>query len=69
MTAPEGWAAIILAAATLISSLAGLVVAVRSGQKASLTHDLVNGQSVALQQMREDKGFREGVAESNKGSS
>jgi len=42
---PGEFAQILVALATLVSSLAGLVVAIRTGQKTSATHELVNGAS------------------------
>ena len=42
---PGELAQILVALATLVSSLAGLVVAIRTGQKTSATHELVNGAS------------------------
>lgn len=58
---PGEVAAIILAAATLISSVAGLIVAVRSAAKAEVTHDLVNGQSAALLALQGKASHAEGV--------
>lgn len=54
-------AQLLVAAATLVSSLAALVVAVRTGQKTSATHELVNGASDQLNALREAQGFRAGV--------
>jgi len=42
---PKEAAELVVALATLVSSLAALVVAIRTGQKASATHELVNGAS------------------------
>lgn len=57
------WAAVLGAVATVLSSVASLVVAIRTGQKTSATHDLVNGQSAVVQALAEAKGNAEGRAE------
>lgn len=62
MSAAEA-AQLLVAAATLVSSLAGLVIAVRTGSKTSATHDLVNGQSEALRAMSRAEGRATGVQE------
>jgi len=62
MTAGE-LSQILMAFAVLISSVAGLVVAVRTGQKVSATHDLVNGASEQLNALREARGREAGLAQ------
>jgi hypothetical protein len=57
------FAQICVAVATLVSSFAGLVVAVRTGQKASATHELVNGASEQMRVLREERGHAAGLAE------
>ena len=47
--------------AALCSAVATLVVAVRTGQKVSATHDLVNGASAEINNLRESRGFRAGL--------
>jgi hypothetical protein len=59
----EVLASLLVAAATLVSSLAGLVVAIRTGQKASATHAIVNGASEEIKGLREERGYRAGLAE------
>lgn len=54
-------AAILVATATLISALASLVVAVRTGQKVQATHDLVDGQTHALLEMTGRSSRAEGI--------
>lgn len=54
---------VLMAFAVLVSSVAGLVVAVRTGQKVSATHDLVNGASEQLNALREARGHAAGVQE------
>jgi hypothetical protein len=54
-------AQILLAAATLVTALAGLVVAARGHAVASETKTLVNGQAEQLNTLREAKGRAEGV--------
>lgn len=41
-------AQILVALATLVSAIAGLVVAIRTGQKVAETHELVNGRTGLL---------------------
>lgn len=60
MTAAEA-AAIIVAAATLVSSVAGLVVAVRTGVKVEATKQLVNGHAEALHNLAGRASFAEGL--------
>jgi hypothetical protein len=60
MTAGE-IASLCVAAATLVSALAGLVVAVRTGAKVEATHTLVNGQSGALNALTGKAAYAEGV--------
>lgn len=50
-----------VAAATLVSALAGLVVAIRTGTKVDATHTLVNGQSGALNALTGKAAYAEGV--------
>lgn len=64
---PAEVASLIVAAATLLSSLAGLVVALRTGQKTSRTHDLVNGQAARLEAVERDKGVVQGRLEGTPG--
>jgi hypothetical protein len=56
---------VLIASATLISALASLVVAVRTGQKVGETHDLVNGRTSLLLDATaaaaRSKGVQEGV--------
>jgi len=54
---------LLVALATLMSSLAALVVAIRTGQKASATHELVNGASEEMRVLREERGHAAGLAE------
>lgn len=54
---------LLVAAATLVSAIAGLVVAVRTGAKVSATHDLVNGQSARLETFTSTAAHSAGVAE------
>lgn len=54
-------AQIIIATATLMSSIAGLVMAFRGSVVADKTHALVNGQSEQLNALREAKGHAEGM--------
>ena len=56
-------AQLLVAAATLVSSLGALVVAIRTGQKASATHELVNGASEEMRVLREERGHAAGLAE------
>jgi len=62
---PGEVAGLLVAAATFITSVAGLVVAVRSSGTAARTHDLVNGQSQRLEAMNaasaRESGFQAGV--------
>jgi len=61
------WAAVLGAAATVVSSLASLVVAIRTGQKTAATHELVNGQSTALNDAIGRAARAEGRAEGTPG--
>lgn len=60
MTAGE-LAEVIIAAATLVSSVAALVVAVRTSGRVEATHALVNGQSGALTALTGKAAYAEGV--------
>lgn len=51
-----------LAAATLLTALGGVILAIRGQSVADKTHALVNGQSEQLNALREAKGRAEGVA-------
>lgn len=62
MSAPE-LAQLLVAAATLVSSLAALIVAVRSAGKVSATHDLVNGQTQHIAALGRAEAHRTGVQE------
>jgi hypothetical protein len=52
-----------LSAATLVSALTGLVVALRALEMGAKTHGLVNGQAEGIQALREAKGHAEGRVE------
>jgi hypothetical protein len=54
-------AQVILASATLLSALAGVVVALRTGSKVDATHTLVNGQSGVLNALTGKAAYAEGV--------
>jgi hypothetical protein len=56
-------ATLLAAAASFLTAIAGLVVAVRTALRVEATHALVNGQSEAIGQLREDRGRARGVAE------
>ena len=56
-------AALLVAAATLVSSVAALVVAIRTGIKTDSTHDLVNGQSKHVEDLAHAAGVSQGRAE------
>jgi hypothetical protein len=55
--------ALVGALAAFVSSLAGLVVAIRTGVKVDSTHDLVNGQAGVMQVLSKQIGHAEGLAE------
>ena len=60
MSTPE-LASILVACATLVSALASLAVALRTGSKVDATHTLVNGQSGALNALTGKAAYAEGV--------
>jgi hypothetical protein len=66
MSAQEA-AAVVLAVATLVSSLASLAVALRTGQKADRTHDLVNSTAGALNESIAQAARAEGRLEGTPG--
>lgn len=59
MTATEV-SSLIVATATLLTAIGGLVVAIRTGAKVAATHELVNGQSHALNELTGKAAFAEG---------
>ena len=58
---PAELSTLLVAASTLLTSIAGLWVAIRSSAKQQATHDLVNGQSNRLESLARSQGVREGV--------
>jgi len=56
-------ASLLVAAATMVSSVAALVVAIRTGIKTDSTHDLVNGQSKHVEDLAHAAGVSQGRLE------